>query len=142
MKKDKICIALVDDDEALARALGRLLRVSGFDVFTYASAEAFLVPTPLPPPDCLLLDIGLNGMSGLDLQRHLVSNGFKTPVIFLTASDETDARNEASMVGCAAYLLKPVNAPELLDAVEKAVVPSGKPIPPRSAITEASESFL
>ena len=71
MIQNKINVAVVDDDESFACALERLFRASGFGVRTYPSAEAFLAARTLPQADCLVLDIHLGGMSGLDLQRHL-----------------------------------------------------------------------
>ena len=71
VSKNKLNVAVVDDDDSFARALERLFRASGFEVRTYPSAEAFLAPTPLPQPDCLVLDVGLGGMSGLELQQRL-----------------------------------------------------------------------
>ena len=105
--QNKINVAVVDDDESFARAIGRLLRASGFDVNTYLSAEAFLAPTPRPQPKCLLLDIQLGGMSGLDLQRRLHERGDQVPIIFVTAHDAPGVRQEAQQAGCSAYFLEP-----------------------------------
>ncbi len=121
MTKTKTYVVVVDDDESFARALGRLLRTTGFDVHTYPSAEAFLAEKPLPAPDCLLLDIHLGGMSGLELQRKLGELGVLTPVVFVTAHDAPEVREEALQGGCVAYLRKPVARQVLLDAIEKAI---------------------
>src|SRR6266536_5785864 len=102
MSKTKTYVAVVDDDDSFARALGRLLRAAGFEVRTYPSAEDFLAPTSLPQPDCLVLDIQLAGMSGLELQRRLRELGTLTPVIFVTAHDATEVREEAQQAGCVA----------------------------------------
>src|SRR6266516_5493119 len=120
MIRSKIYVAVVDDDESFARALGRLLRASGFEVLNFASAEAFVAPTPLPQPDCLVLDIQLGGMSGLDLQRQLRETGSPIPIIFVTAHDAAEVREEAEQSGCVAYLRKPVTSHTLLQAVAKA----------------------
>jgi FixJ family two-component response regulator len=119
-------VAIVDDDESFARALERLFRVSGFGVHTYPSAEAFLAATPGPPPDCLVLDIHLGGMSGLDLQRRLRASGDPAPIIFVTAHDAPGVRQEAERGGCAAYFLKPVPGKSLLEAINKAVNPNSR----------------
>jgi FixJ family two-component response regulator len=125
MSKNKKHIAVVDDDDSYARALGRLLRASQFEVRTYPSAEAFLVPTTQPPPDCLVLDIQLGGMSGLELLRWLRELGALTPVIFVTAHDEPEIREEARQSGCIAYLRKPVASHAFLEAVARALESSG-----------------
>jgi FixJ family two-component response regulator len=125
MPKNKIYVAVVDDDESFARALGRLLRASGHEVETYPSAEALLASTRLPPPDCLVLDIQLGGMSGLELQQQLHELGNLTPIIFVTAHDAAEVRAEAQQAGCVAYLRKPVVGHTLLEAVAKALHPGG-----------------
>ena len=123
MNRTKINVAVVDDDESFARSLERLFRASGFEVRTYPSAEAFLAPTPLPQPDCLVLDIHLGGMSGLDLQRQLCEAGNPVPIIFVTAHDAPEVREEAQRAGCSAYFLKPVPRKPLIEAINKAVNP-------------------
>jgi FixJ family two-component response regulator len=135
MLKTKTYVTVVDDDDSFARALGRLLRASGFEVQTYPSGEAFLASTALPPPDCLVLDIQLGGMSGLDLLRQLRNLGDLVPIIFVTAHDEAEVGNEAAQAGCVAYLRKPVVSRALLEALAKALNPSN-PLassPPRNS---------
>ncbi len=114
-----IHVAVVDDDESFARATGRLLRAAGFEPSLYPSAEAFLRDTSHPLPDCLVLDIHLEGMSGLELRRQLTALGRTTPVIFVTAYDEPRIREEARQVGCSAYFSKPVPGKPLLGAIHK-----------------------
>ena len=121
MNEKRINVAIVDDDESYARALGRLIRASGFEVRTYPSAEAFLAPTRLPEPDCLVLDIHLGGMSGLELQRRLREIHLPVAIIFVTAHDAPGVRAEAEQAGCSGYLLKPVGRQSLLQAINKAV---------------------
>jgi len=121
MNPTRINVAVVDDDESFSRAIGRLFRASGFDVHTYPSAEAFLATATLPQPDCLVLDIHLGGMSGLDLQRRLRERGASAPIIFVTAHDAPGVRLEAQQDGCAAYFLKPVPGESLLAAIKNAV---------------------
>ena len=124
MNQSKIKVAVVDDDESFARALERLFRASGFEVRTYPSAEVFLASTTLPQPDCLVLDIQLGGMSGLDLQRRLGELGALAPIIFVTAHDAPAVREEAEQAGCSAYFLKPVPRKSILEAINKAVHPN------------------
>ena len=124
MNKSEFTIAVVDDDDSFARAIGRLFRASGFEVQTYPSGEAFLASTALRSPDCLVLDIQLGGMSGLDLLRQLRDLGNLVPIIFVTAHDEAEVRDEAVQAGCVAYLRKPVVSRALLEAVARALHPS------------------
>jgi len=121
MTETKTHVTVVDDDESFSRAIERLLRAAGFQPFVCASAEAFLQDTTHPAPDCLVLDIHLPGMSGLELCRHLTGLGNTAPVIFVTAHDETDAREEAQRAGGSAYFCKPVPGKLLLDAITGAV---------------------
>jgi FixJ family two-component response regulator len=79
MNRDKINVAIVDDDESFACALERRFRIAGFEVRTYSSAENFLAPTPLPQADFLVLDCHLGGMSGLELQQWLGEHGARGP---------------------------------------------------------------
>lgn len=118
---DKFTIAVVDDDDSFARAIGRLLRASGFEIIMYPSAESFLAARPDPSPVCLVLDIQLGGMSGVELQQELQAQGNQTPIIFVTAHDAQEIRDEAVNAGCVAYLRKPVASRALLEAVTKAV---------------------
>jgi len=113
----------VDDDESFASALERRFRLLGLEVTTYPSAEAFLASTTLPRPGCLVLDIQLGGMSGLDLQRRLGELGARTPIIFVTAHDSPAMRAEAQQAGCSAFFLKPVPTKQLLEAINQAVNP-------------------
>jgi FixJ family two-component response regulator len=121
MNQNKIDVAVVDDDESFARAIGRLLRASGFEAHTYPSAEAFLARNTLPQPDCLVLDIQIGGMSGLDLQRRLHVVGEPPPIIFVTAHDAPGVREAAERGGCSSYLLKPVSRKSLIEAINQAV---------------------
>jgi FixJ family two-component response regulator len=110
-------IAVVDDDASLLQSLNRLLTAHGFRVQTFASAEMFLDDIAGCEADCLVLDIHLGGISGIDLQRQLIASGRKLPVIFMTAIDNDGTRQEAIEVGCIAYLGKPFLAKLLIDAI-------------------------
>src|SRR5271168_3636903 len=90
-----IYVAVVDDDESVCRSVGRLLRAAGFQPITYASAESFLADKKRPQFGCLVLDIQLGAMSGLELARKLVADGGHIPIIFITAHDDPEARAEA-----------------------------------------------
>ena len=123
MSQNKIKIAVVDDDEGYACALERLFRASGFEVRTYSSTEAFLAAPRLPRPDCLVLDVHMGGMSGLDLQRQLRTAGDMAPIIFVTAHDAPGVREEAEQAGVSGYFIKPVPRELLIQAIKKAVAP-------------------
>ena len=119
MKKllDHLSVAIIDDDESLGRSLGRLLRAAGLIPVVYPSAEAFLDDAKRLSFDCLLLDVQLGGISGIELQRQLVASGEKTPIIFLTAFDEPEWRAQAIAGGCAAYFRKNDSGADVLEAI-------------------------
>jgi len=121
MTESRTQVTVVDDDESFSRAMERLLLAAGFEAFVCPSAEAFLQDTTHPAPDCLVLDIHLPGMSGLDLCRHLTGLGNTAPVIFVSAQDEAEAREEARRAGCSAYFCNPVPGKLLLEAITCAV---------------------
>jgi FixJ family two-component response regulator len=110
-------IAVVDDDSSMLQGIDRLLSALGFHVQTFVSAESFLQDATKSEADCLLLDIQLGGISGIELQRQLLSAGQALPVIFMTAMDSEATRQEALGVGCIAYLRKPFPAKALIDAI-------------------------
>ena len=115
----QIYVAVVDDDENLRRSYGRLLRAADIQPVTYSSAEAFLADTKHPQFDCLLLDIQLGGMSGIQLSQQLLAEGGTTPFIFITAHDDPEARAEAEAAGCAAYFRKTDSGAQVLDAIRR-----------------------
>lgn len=118
--RDITYVAVVDDDESVCRSLGRLLRTAGFQPVTYPSAEALLEDTKRPRFDCLVLDIQLGGMSGLELKRRLTAVKDSTPVIFITAHDEAEVRSEALACGCAGYFRKTDSGEQVLAAIRLA----------------------
>lgn len=110
-------VAVVEDDAPSRAALGRLLRAGGFEPALFPSAEAF-IDTPLERnPLCLILDIQLGGISGVDLQRRLRAAGSVVPIIVITALREESLRNRAEQAGCTAFLWKPFAATALLGAI-------------------------
>jgi len=114
-------VAVVDDDESLCRSMGRFLRSAGMQTVTYTSAEALLDDSKRPRFDCLLLDIQLAGISGVELKRRLAAVKDPTPVIFLTAYDEPQVRAQAMAAGCAGYFHKTDPGEQLLDAIRRTV---------------------
>ncbi len=119
--KDVIYVAVVDDDESVCRSFTRLLRTAGFQAITYSSAEAFLEDVKRPRFDCLVLDIQLEGMSGLELSRRLSSVRDTAPVIFITAHDEPEVRAQALSCGCAGFFRKNDPGQLVMDAIRQAV---------------------
>ena len=113
-------IAVVDDDASMLRGIGRLLDACGLAAKVFPSGEAFLHLDGLADVDCLLIDIHLGGMSGIELRRQLTVAGCKLPVIFMTAFDDEATRMQAQSAGCIAYLRKPFVANLLLGAIEQA----------------------
>jgi FixJ family two-component response regulator len=125
MGKDHHRVAIVDDDESVRRALQRLLRASGLDAETFASAQDFLASLPLAaPPDCLVLDLQMPGTSGLDLQRQVVRAGLRLPIVVTTGHDEPGMQARCLAAGASAYLRKPLEAGTLLAAIEAAIDPA------------------
>jgi FixJ family two-component response regulator len=116
-------VAVVEDDTAVRRSLSRLLRSAGFAVSAYASAEEFLARPAESAPDCLVLDIHLGGMSGLDLRAELLSRGVTAPVIFITALDDPATMDAISRAGAAACLLKPYEDTVLVGSIARAIRP-------------------
>jgi FixJ family two-component response regulator len=121
MMARQIVVIVVDDDAGLLKSVARLLSHHGIENRTFASAEALLESDGVQTATCLLLDIHLGEISGIELQRRLAASGSKLPVIFMTANDEEATRNNAMETGCIAFLRKPFAGQILLDAIEKAV---------------------
>lgn len=115
-----IYVAVVDDDESICRSFSRLLRAAHFQPVAYASAEAFLADTKHPKFDCLVLDIQLEGMSGLELRKRLFAVKDETPVVFITAFEDPDARGQAEEFGCAGFFKKTDSGADVLAAIRRA----------------------
>ena len=117
MPQKTFTVFVVEDDESVRRAIGRLLRSVGYRALTFGSAEEFLDAIPGTEDGCLVLDIRLPGITGLDLQEKLASMGSKYPVIFMTAHDNPQWQAKAKTAGALAYLKKPFGDQSLLDAI-------------------------
>jgi FixJ family two-component response regulator len=122
MPQESVTIYVVDDDESIRRALKRLLRSAGYQAVTFESAEDFMDSVPVGGEGCLILDIRLSGMTGLDLQEKLSSSGAKYAVIIMTAYDNPQWRQRAQKAGAVAYLRKPFDEQSLLNAIELACI--------------------
>jgi FixJ family two-component response regulator len=114
-------IAVVDDDELVRVALQRLLKTSGFGVASFGSAEDLLKAGQLPEIACLIADIRMPGMSGLELQAKLKAENSAIPIIFITAHGDEKMRLQAMRAGAVAFLAKPFDSGVLLDRVRAAL---------------------
>ena len=117
-----IYVAIIDDESSLCTSLSRLLRLANFQPITYPSAETFLADQKHPQFDCLVLDIRLGGMSGLDLFRQLAAQKTHAPVIFITAFDDPEIRAQAEALGCAGYFRKTTPGAEIIEAIRRATL--------------------
>jgi len=120
---EQLVIAIVDDQAALREATENLLKSAGLKAVSFASAEDFLQAAPLDGAGCLILDVRLPGMSGLELQQHLAADGIHVPIVFITAQEDGDGRMRAQALrsGALAFLRKPFNDEDLLNAVRSAL---------------------
>jgi FixJ family two-component response regulator len=114
-------VAVVDDSESVRESLPDLLLHSGFDVQAFSSAEAFLESEVVQQTSCLILDVGLPGMSGPDLQGELTRRGHAVPIVFITAQGDASLRPRLVARGATACLFKPFSDTALLDAVNAAL---------------------
>jgi len=114
-------IAVVDDDDSVRESLRGLFRSVGYAARGFASGADFLQSDDLPRTDCVVLDARMPGMTGLDVQRRLISSRPDLPVIFMTAHDDAQTRSQALSDGAVGYLIKPFSEEALLDAVQAAL---------------------
>lgn len=114
-------ISVVDDDDSVRESLQCLIRSFGFTVEAFASAEEFLKSDHLRDTRCLILDVRMPGMNGIELRRRLVASHCDIPVIFITAHGDETARSQALRDGAVDYLLKPFTEEELLNAIHAAL---------------------
>jgi FixJ family two-component response regulator len=114
-------VTLVDDDASVLMAMERLLTAASFDVTTYGSARDFLASLPSGRPHCLVLDLHMPDLTGLDLQHHLVGAGITIPTIIITSNNERGIRERCQAAGAAAFLIKPLSGAGLVSAITAAV---------------------
>ena len=114
-------ITVIDDDESVREALPDLLRELGFAVEAFATAEAFLASGAAPDPNILLVDVAMPGMSGPDLQQHLLVRGDTDPIIFMTAHRNESIRQRVLAAGAVACLFKPFREADLVAALNQAL---------------------
>ena len=114
-------IAIVDDDESVQSALQDLIEADGFSARTFGSAEEFLDSGLQRDAACLITDIRMPGMSGLELQARLKADGYRTPIIFITAHGDARVRIQAMREGAAEFLMKPFDDQVLLNRIRAAL---------------------
>ena len=114
-------VFVVDDDPSMRRSLETLLRSVGLDVHLFSSAQEFMQAKRPDAPGCLVLDVRMPGMSGLDLLRYLADTRARIPVIMLTAHAHEDTRQRTLQAGAAAFFKKPFDSAELVEAVRAAL---------------------
>ena len=129
MTGNQIIVMIVDDDDSIRKAVRRLMKSYGFAVETFASAEEFLGSDRLAKTSCLILDVHMPGMNGLELQKRLVASGSVVPIIFITAFTDDRARAQAMNAGAAGYLGKPFSDDELLNCIHSALENAGADVP-------------
>jgi FixJ family two-component response regulator len=114
-------ISIVDDDESLRSSLENLVRSFGFRTQGFPSAEAFLACTQAQETACLILDVRMPGMNGLELQSHMVQGRWQVPIIFITSHADDNAQARAIEAGAVAFLYKPCREEDLVDAIGAAL---------------------
>ena len=117
-----VMVAVVEDDVAMRKSIERLLQASGFDTTTFACGQEFLDSGAATKVNALVLDIHLEGMSGLEVHRRLLASGSRFPVIFITAYHDEATREQALSMGCAGYLHKPFEAHQLTEALQRGLL--------------------
>ena len=115
-------IAVVDDEASVRKALGRLLRAAGFESRLFASGHEFLEACRKEPPDCVVLDLHMPEMSGLEILRRMNGSGLFLPMVLITADDESGRCQRLLDEGAVAWLRKPLDGPQLIQRVEHAVL--------------------
>jgi FixJ family two-component response regulator len=118
-------ISIVDDDDSVRVATGGLVETFGYDVETFESGEAFLGSRSLEKTRCLIADVQMRGMSGPQLQEHLIDSGIKIPVIFITAFPHSSTRDRVMKRGAIGYLTKPFDRATLQKRLQRALGDEG-----------------
>ena len=121
MRDSDPIVAIVDDDLSVCEGLDTLIRSAGWRAASFASAQEFLARSAAERPSCLILDLQLPGLSGLDLQRRMAEIGLEIPIVFLTGHGSIPASVQAMKAGAAEFLTKPVDEEELLRAIHEAI---------------------
>lgn len=120
-------VSVVDDDESVRKSLARLIRSAGISVNTYSSGQDLLDALETAPPKCLLLDVRMPGMGGLEIQRRLAETSLDLPIIFISAHEDEEVRAQAIEAGAIAFLFKPFDEQELMSAIQSALAETEHP---------------
>ena len=131
----KNLISVVDDDESIRRTTTRLIESFGFRAAAFESADSFLRSGQLRDTACLIVDVQMPGMNGLQLQSHLAAEGRGIPIIFITAYDDKESRRRAMQAGAVAFLGKPFSDEHLLQTIRSTLRPDIRPY--EDVITES-----
>jgi FixJ family two-component response regulator len=123
-------ISIIDDDPSVRTATARLLRSMGFSVYAFASAQEFLSSPQLHETSCVIADVQMPGMSGIELQEYLIAHDHGMPVIFITAFPHESVRERAMKSGAVCFLSKPFDEPQLLECVQRALMRLQRPAGP------------
>lgn len=121
LRESKKLISIVDDDESIRRTTTLLIQSFGFQAAAFESADSLLKSGQLQETSCLIVDVQMPGMNGLQLHRHLAASGYRIPIIFITAYDNKESRQQAMQAGAVAFLSKPFNDDLLLEAIRATV---------------------
>jgi FixJ family two-component response regulator len=121
VRESHAIIAIVDDDPSVRKGLERLIRSLGWKTESFGSAQEFLASPRTDPPTCVVLDLQLPGLSGLDLQKQMTEAGVETPIVFLTGHGDIPASVKAMKAGAIEFLTKPVDEQDLLNAIQEAI---------------------
>ena len=125
MTGNQSIVMIVDDDDSMRKSVRRLMKAYGFAVETFGSAEEYLDSDRLDKTSCLILDVHMPGMNGLELQKRLVASGCVIPIIFITAFTDESARARAMTAGAVGYLAKPFADEDLLNCIHAALQSNG-----------------
>jgi FixJ family two-component response regulator len=134
-------VRVVDDDESIRRSLTGLLKSVGLCVTTYSSAQDFLAADPADTPGCLVLDVHLPGLSGLELQRALMETDRALPIIFLTGLGDIPTTVSAMKAGAVEFLTKPLHPPALLEAIRHAIEQDRHARAERKSLSESRRRY-
>lgn len=147
MSEPVAIVFVVDDDEAVRESLESLLRSAGRNVETFASAQQFLASSrphrshEMSVPSCLVLDVRMPGLSGLDLQQRLAQSKLEIPIIFITGHGDIPMSVRAMKAGAVEFLTKPFHDQHLLDAIEHALAGNRKILQQQTAITKLRKLY-
>ena len=138
---DSPTVFIVDDDERMRAATQRLLKTVGLHSESFATPQEFLRRKPPNAPSCLVLDVRLPGMSGLDLQRKLNETGLSIPIVFITGHADIPMTVQAMKSGAVEFLTKPFRDQDLLDAIQQALQRNAEERRQRTEVAELKERY-